>query len=172
MKTRLIAAALFAATAASAVPAFAVEPIDRLSTTMPDGKPAAILKGAIVPPGYDTFYMSGQLPDPIDPAKRATMEDFGDTKTQTISTLNKIKATLAEKGYKMSDIVKMTAFLVGDPKLEGKMDFKGYMEGFLQFFNTADNPTTVARSTIAAAALVGPMYLVELEVTAVKPAKK
>lgn len=172
MKTMKIAAAALALTALGA-PALAAgpAPVEKITSTGPDGKPGAILKGAIVPPGYDTFYLSGQLADPIDPAKRSTVEDFGDTKAQTISTLVKIKALLEEKGYKLSDVVKMTAFLTADPKL-GKMDFKGYMEGFLQFFNTAENPSTVARSTVMVAALVQPQYLVELEVTAVKPAKK
>ncbi|MET0374320.1 MAG: RidA family protein [Rhizorhabdus sp.] len=171
MKTILAAAAALAMTAIAAPAMAAPAPVEKLTSAGPDGKPGAILKGAIVPPGYDTFYLSGQLADPIDPAKKATADDYGDTKTQTVSTLTKIKALLEEKGYKMSDVIKMTAFLTADPKL-GRMDFKGYMEGFLQFFNTTENPNTVARSTVMVAALVQPMYLVELEVTAVKPAKK
>ncbi len=147
MKTKMIAAALLAAGLTAPVLAKPA-PIERLTTTMPDGKPGAILKGVIVPAGYETFYLSGQLPDPIDPAKRATVEDFGDTKTQTISTLAKIKTILAEKGYAMS-----------------------YMAGFLQFFNTAENPNTLARSTFQVAGLVSPVFLVEFEVTAVKAPK-
>lgn len=169
MKTRMIAAALLAA--GLAAPALAKPaPVERLTTKMPDGSPGMILKGVIVPAGYETFYLSGQLPDPIDPAKRATVDDFGDTKTQTISTLAKIKALLAEKGYAMSDVVKMQAFLAADPKT-GKIDMAGYSAGFLQFFNTAENPNTLARSTFQVANLVAPMYLVEFEVTAVKPSK-
>jgi 2-iminobutanoate/2-iminopropanoate deaminase len=170
MKTKMIAAAILAAGLTAPLLANPA-PIERLTTTMPDGKPGMILKGVIVPAGYETFYLSGQLPDPIDPAKRATVDDFGDTKTQTISTLNKIKALLAEKGYAMSDVVKMQAFLAADPKL-GKIDMAGYSAGFLQFFNTSDNPNTLARSTFQVANLVAPMYLVEFEVTAVKAPKK
>src|SRR6478609_8397351 len=74
--------------------------------------PALILQGVLVPAGADTLYLSGQLASPIDPAKPTTppltMADFGDTKTQTISTLNKIKAILASRGFAMSDIIKMT----------------------------------------------------------------
>ena len=168
MKTKLIAAALAALLSAPALVKPA--PVDRLTTSMPDGKPGLILKGVIVPTGYETFYLSGQLPDPIDPAKSATMDDFGDTKTQTVSTLNKIKAILASKGYAMTDVIKMQAFLAADPKL-GKIDFAGFNAGFKEFFGSADNANTVARSTFQVANLVAPMFLVELEVTAVKPAK-
>ena len=168
MKTKLIAAALAALLSAPALAKPA--PVDRLTTSMPDGKPGLILKGVIVPTGYETFYLSGQFPDPIDPAKSATMDDFGDTKTQTVSTLNKIKAILASKGYAMTDVIKMQAFLAADPKL-GKIDFAGFNAGFKEFFGSADNANTVARSTFQVANLVAPMFLVELEVTAVKPAK-
>ncbi len=37
-----------------------------------------------------------------------------------------------------------------------------------QFFGTAENPGTVARSTIQVAALAGPAFLVEIEATAAK----
>lgn len=169
MKTMLIAAAALAA--GLGAPAFAKPaPIDRLTTPMPDGKPGLILKGVIIPAGYETFYLSGQLPDPIDPAKKETVDDFGDTKTQTISTLEKIKAILASKGYAMSDVVKMQAFLAADPKL-GKIDFAGFNAGFKQYFGSADNSSTVSRSTFQVANLVAPMFLVELEVTAVKAGK-
>jgi len=166
-----IAAAILATAALAAAPAHAAA-IDRITSPGPDGKPGLILKGVIVPAGFETFYLSGQLADPIDPAKKETMDDFGDTKTQTVSVLNKIKAMLATKGYAMTDVVKMQAFLAADPKL-GKIDFMGFNAGFKEFFGSADNPNTVARSTFQVANLVAPMFLVELEVTAVKmPAKK
>jgi enamine deaminase RidA (YjgF/YER057c/UK114 family) len=165
MKKTLIAA--LAAAAAFTAPAGAAG-VERLTSPAP----AIILKGVIVPAGYETFYLSGQLADPIDPAKKETMDDFGDTKTQTVSVLTKIKALLATKGYTMGDVVKMQAFLAADPKL-GKIDFMGFNAGFKEFFASADNPSTVARSTFQVANLVAPTFLVELEVTAVKaPVKK
>jgi len=140
--------------------------------------PGMILQSVTVAAQAEVLYLSGQLPAPIDPAKKPgpgvtlTIADFGDTKTQTISVLNKIKAILAEHGYAMSDLIKLTMFVAGDPANEGKMDFAGMNEGFKQFFGTAENPTTVARSTIQVAALVGPAFLVEIEATAAKmPAK-
>lgn len=135
--------------------------------------PGLILQGVTVKPGATTLYLSGQLAAPIDPASKTppaqlTMADFGDTRTQTISVLNKIKAILAARGFAMSDIIKLTVFVAGDPKLGGKMDFAGMNDGFKQFFGTADNPGTVARSTVQVAALAGPNFLVEIEATAAK----
>jgi enamine deaminase RidA (YjgF/YER057c/UK114 family) len=132
---------------------------------------ARILDGAEVKAGTDLFFLSGQLASPID-AKKSFMdvksiEDLGDTKTQTISALTKIKALLESKGYKMGDLVKLTLFIAPDPKL-GKLDFNGANEGFMQFFRTADNPSTVARSAFQVAALAGPYFLIEIEGIAAK----
>jgi enamine deaminase RidA (YjgF/YER057c/UK114 family) len=146
--------------------------IMRFKTAGP--RPALILQGVLVPPGAETLYLSGQLASPIDAAKPAstlTMADFGDTKTQTISTLTKIKTIMASRGFAMSDIIKMTVFVAGDPAHDGKMDFAGMNDAFKMFFNTAENPNTVARSTIQVAALAGPNFLVEIEVTAAKMAR-
>ncbi len=133
--------------------------------------PAIILGGVTIPPGAELVFLSGQLANPILDGKAATMDDFGDTKTQTISTLNKIKAALAKLGYAMSDIVKLTVFVAGDPKLGGKMDFAGFNAGYKEFFGTAENPNLVARSTVQVAALAGPNYLIEIEATAAKAPK-
>ncbi|MFX6803939.1 hypothetical protein ABTH20_21005, partial [Acinetobacter baumannii] len=51
-----------------------------------------ILDGADVKAGTDLFYLSGKLASPIDPTKSfadvKSIDDLGDTKTQTISALN------------------------------------------------------------------------------------
>jgi enamine deaminase RidA (YjgF/YER057c/UK114 family) len=139
----------------------------------PNTPPGLILQGVTVKPGATTLYLSGQLASPVagsagKAAAEMTMADFGDTKTQTISILNKVKAILAARGYAMSDVIKLTVFVAGDPKLSGKMDFAGMNDGFKQFFGTPDNPGTVARSTVQVAALAGPNFLVEIEATAAK----
>ncbi len=132
---------------------------------------ALILDGAEVKAGTDLFFLSGQLASPVDPKKGfadvKSVDDLGDTKTQTISALTKIKALLESKGYTMADLMKLTLFVAADPKL-GKMDFAGASEGFKQFFKTTDNPTTVARSTFQVAALAGPYFLIEIEGIAAK----
>jgi enamine deaminase RidA (YjgF/YER057c/UK114 family) len=156
----LVAAALYGASASAA-------PIVR-HTNPP---PAFILNGVTIPPGAEMVLLSGQLASPIDPAKAATMDDFGDTKTQTVSTFTKIKAALAKLGYSMSDIVKLTVFVAGDPKLGGKMDFAGFNAGYKEFFGTPENPNLVARSTVQVAALAGPNFLIEIEAIAAKAPK-
>lgn len=145
----------------------------QMVTKHPNTPPGLILQGVTVKPGATTVYLSGQLASPVaasaaKPATELTMADFGDTKTQTVSILTKIKTILAARGMAMSDVIKLTVFVAGDPKLGGKMDFAGMNEGFKQFFGTADNPGTVARSTVQVAALAGPNYLVEIEATAAK----
>lgn len=132
---------------------------------------ALILDGAEVKAGTDIFFLSGQLASPIDPKKTfadvKSIEDLGDTKTQAISALAKIKALLESKGYTMADLVKLTLFIAPDPKL-GKLDFAGANAGFKEFFKTADNPSTVARSAFQVAALAGPYFLIEIEGIAAK----
>jgi len=135
--------------------------------------PAIILSGVTVPAGAETLILSGQLAAPIDPAKTDSIEAFGDTKTQTVSIFNKIAALLAKQGYAMSDVVKLTVFVAGDPKLGGKMDFVGFNSGYREFFGTAGNPNLVARSTVQVAALVSPNFLIEIEAIAAKvPTRK
>jgi enamine deaminase RidA (YjgF/YER057c/UK114 family) len=162
--TSLIALAALGATAASAAG------VTRNMLPATNGKPARILESAEVPAGASTLYVSGQLASPIDPTKpmaSMTMADFGDTKTQALSALAKIKKIVESHGYAMSDVIKMTLFMAPDPKL-GKMDFDGVNAAFETFFNVPSNPNTVARSAIQVGALAGPNFLVEIEVTAAK----
>ena len=63
---------------------------------------------------------------------------------------------------------KMKVFLVGDPKMDGKMDFAGFMKGYTQFFGTEAQPNLPARSAMQVVALVNPSWLVEIEVTVVR----
>jgi len=132
---------------------------------------ALILDAATVKAGTDMMFVSGQLASPVDPAKPMTevksIEDLGDTKAQTISVLGKIRDILATQGMTMADVVKLTLFVAADPRT-GKMDFAGANEGFKTFFGTAENPSTVARSTFQVAALVGPYFLIEIEAIAAK----
>jgi enamine deaminase RidA (YjgF/YER057c/UK114 family) len=95
-----------------------------------------------------TYYVSGQVP-PVankdaDPSSR---EAYGDTKTQTVGVLNRIKGIL-----------------------EGLGLTKAFMEGYTQFFG-GSQPNLPARSVVGVAALANPGFLVEIEVIAVKDAK-
>ena len=116
-----------------------------------------------------TYYVSGQVP-PVankdaDPSSR---EAYGDTKTQTVGVLNRIKGILEGLGLTMGDVVKMQVFLVHNSS--APMDFKAFMEGYTQFFGGAQ-PNLPARSVVGVASLANPGFLVEIEVIAVKDAK-
>ena len=118
----------------------------------------------------DTFYVSGQLADPVtaaDAAKGAAAV-FGDTRVQALSVLRKIQALLQAQGLDMKDVVKMTVFLAGDPEKGGKLDFAGLQASFTLFFGTKEQPNKPARSAMQVAALVTPGALVEIEAIAVK----
>jgi enamine deaminase RidA (YjgF/YER057c/UK114 family) len=122
-----------------------------------------------VPPGAQLVYVSGTVPDPINPAAPAgSAERFGDTETQTRSVLSKVEAALAQRGLGLGDVVMMRVFLVA-PAGQPRMDFAGMMRAYRERFGTAQQPNKPARSTMQVAGLVDPGWLVEIEVTAAHP---
>jgi enamine deaminase RidA (YjgF/YER057c/UK114 family) len=145
----------------------AADKVERLP--LPDGNEFPISSAVTVKAGVDTYFLSGALP-PITnkDAPKGSVAAYGDTEAQTVGALNAIKATLARLGLTMSDVVKMTIFLVGDPAKDNKMDFAGMMAGYKQFFATADQPNKPSRSAVQVAALAAPGALVEIEVIAAK----
>jgi len=122
----------------------------------------------------DTLYLSGQLASPVTPADAAkgTVAVYGDTETQTASTLTKIQAALKSEGLTMGDVVMMHVYLAGDPAKDGKLDFAGMMAAYTRFFGTKEQPNKPARSSMQVAALAAPWALVEIEVIAVKSSAK
>lgn len=165
--SKAIAARFFASIALGAC-ALTLAPAASAQVTKIQSNPSAlILDAADVKAGTDMIFLSGQLASPVAPVDAGAVPDFGDTKTQTISVLEKIKTLLVARGYSMNDLIKLTLFVAADPKL-GKMDFAGANDGFKMFFKTTDNPSTVARSTFQVAALVAPQFLIEIEAIAAK----
>jgi enamine deaminase RidA (YjgF/YER057c/UK114 family) len=120
-----------------------------------------------VPPGGRLVYVSGTVPDVVDPAApEGSVARYGDTATQTRSVLRKVEKALAEQGLGLSDVVMMRVFLVAP---EGqRMDFAGMMTAYREFFGTRTQPNKPARSTMQVAGLVDAGWLVEIEVTAAK----
>lgn len=160
-RTAVTAALIFAATATQAGDAVKRHPIP--NSTFP------IARAVEVPASMTLVFPSGTVPDPAKPdAVKFSAEYWGDTKTQTISVLNKTKATLESLGLKMGDVVKMNAFLVA-PTAGGAMDFAGFMEGYSQFFGSKEQPKLPARTTVQAAGLASPGMLVEIEVIVARP---
>jgi enamine deaminase RidA (YjgF/YER057c/UK114 family) len=128
-----------------------------------------IAQAVEIPAGQSVIFLSGAGPQLLDKsAPGETAAAYGDTKTQTVSTLNTIATNLKGMGLEMKDVVKMQAFIVGDPAHDGKIDFAGFMEGYKQFFGTKEQPNLPARSTVKVAGLVNPGWLIEIEVTAVR----
>ena len=116
----------------------------------------------------DTLYVSGQLPafTPADPAKGNKPTIEGDTKAQTISTLNVIQGILKEQGHGTGYVVQTRVYLVPDPT--GKLDFAGMNEATSKNFGTGEQPNKPVRGTIQASVLAVPNALVEIEVVAVR----
>ncbi|MGZ3218314.1 RidA family protein [Paracoccus sp. T5] len=128
-----------------------------------------ILQAVEVPAGMTTVYLSGTVPAVInEDADRNSVEAYGTTEEQTVSVMNRIKDQLEGLGMEVGDIIKMQAFLVA-PEGEA-VDFEGFMAGYSQFFGTEEQPNLPVRSAMVVDALVNPAWLVELEVTAVRPA--
>jgi enamine deaminase RidA (YjgF/YER057c/UK114 family) len=123
-----------------------------------------------VPAGKTLVFLSGVVPPVADAsAPKDSAQAYGDTKTQTVGVLTSIEKQLKGMGLTMGDVVKMQVFLVGDPAKGGKMDFTGFMAGYTQFFGTSAQPNLPSRSAFQVAALANPDFLVEIEVTAVRP---
>lgn len=123
-----------------------------------------------IPASATVIYLSGQVPPVIDVAAAPTsIAAFGDTQLQTVNILNHIQTILTGLDLTLGDVVKMQVFLVGDPAMDGAMDFSGFMAGYTQFFGTAEQPNLPSRSAMQVAGLVNPGWLVEIEVVAVRP---
>lgn len=131
-----------------------------------------ISSAVAVPENQAYFWTSGTVPPVVNPdAPPRTRDRYGDTKTQAISTLQRISDVLQEAGLSLNDVVYLRAYLVADSALNSQVDFQGWFDAYAQFFNTETNPTKVARSTVAVAGLVDPGWLIEIEAVAVYPKK-
>jgi len=111
-----------------------------------------------VPAGSDLVFVSGATASAAD----------GNTEIQTVSVLKSLAATLERVNLKLSDVVQLRVFLVGDPDKGGKMDFAGLQAGYTQFFGTKDQPNLPARTTVQVASLAGPGLLVEIDAVAAR----
>lgn len=140
--------------------------IERVPSTYPN---SPILQSATLPPGTALTFVSGILPDPVDPkAAKDDLRAAGDTEAQTVAVLRKVEAALAPRGLGLGDVVQLRVYLVGDPKLDGRMDFEGLQRGFRQFFGSEKQPLKPTRTTVQVAGLVLPGALIEVEAVAAK----
>lgn len=136
---------------------------------LPNNSTFPIARAVEVPAGSTIVYHSGQTPGPANAqAEQFSREFWGDTKTQAMSVFARMEASFDDIGVEWSDIVKMTVFLVGDPELDGRMDFDGFMQAYRQYFGTQTQPNLPARSAVQVAGLAAPGMLVEIEVVLVR----
>lgn len=160
------ALALAAILSAAALPAGAQD-VTRHRTP---GSNFPIAMAVEVPAGRTQVLVSGMVPSVANAeAPRNSVASFGDTRAQTKSVLDRIEASLRSIGLGLGDVVRMQVFLVGDPDKGGRMDFDGFMAAYTERYGTAAQPNLPARSVMQVAGLVNPGWLVEIEVTAVRP---
>ena len=159
--------ALFAATMLLTTAAYA----DVTRHALPNNSTFPISRAVEVTPDTTLIFHSGQVPGAANPdAERGSREYFGDTEAQAMSVFGRFEASFKELGVDFGDVIKMTVFLVGDPTMDGKMDFAGFMRAYTKFFGTEDQPNKPARSAIQIAGLAGgPNMLVEIEMVIARP---
>ncbi|HXR18428.1 MAG TPA: RidA family protein [Steroidobacteraceae bacterium] len=158
---------------ASLLLAMSAQAADVVRYPLPAGSKFPIASAVEVPAGTTLIFQSGALASPKDPsAQPGSAAYWGDTKTQALSAFDNIKKALDAEGVGFGDVVKMLVFLVGDPAMDGKMDFKGFMEAYTQYFGTPEQPNLPARSAVQVAGLAAPGALIEIEVILATPAKK
>jgi enamine deaminase RidA (YjgF/YER057c/UK114 family) len=132
-----------------------------------DRPDASILRGVYIPKGKEYFYTSGLVaPVKDENAVPGTYGRYGDTYAQSIGTLERIKETIAEAGFKMEDVIFLRVYLA--PDKEGKIDWDAWFKAYGVYFNNSENPNKVARSTIGVHALANPELLIEIEAVAAK----
>ncbi len=128
-----------------------------------------ISRAVEIPADATVVYLSGAVPRVTDEAAEpGSAQAYGDTEAQTVSVLEAIEGTLGDLDLTMGDVYKMQVYLVA-PEAGGAMDFAGFMEGYTQFFGTDSQPNLPVRSVFEVAGLANPGWLVEIEVTAVRP---
>ena len=139
--------------------------------SLPNNSTFPIARAVEVKAGTDLIYHSGHVPSAAKPdEEKGSRAYYGDTETQAHSVFNKLKASLDDMGLGFKDVIKMTVFLVGDPELDGKMDFAGFMKAYTQYFGTEDQPNLPARSAVQIAGLAGgPGMLIEIEIVLARP---
>ena len=133
------------------------------------GSPKSIISTtAEIPEGSSYVFTSGLTATAID----ATLEDgnyekYGNTETQAMSILDKIKSTLEAEGVGLKDVFSMKVFISPDSQT-GEFDFVGWNNAFKKYFGTEENPSKPVRATIGVATLVNPHKFIEVEVIAAK----
>jgi len=160
--TTLLALVLFGSACANA---------DVTRYPLPYNSTFPIAQAVEVTAGTDLIYHSGTVPGPANPdAERGSREYYGDTEAQALNVFSRMEASFEKLGVGFGDVVKMQVFLVGDPTMDGRMDFAGFMRAYTKYFGTDEQPNKPARSAFQIAGLAGgPNMLIEIEVVLARP---
>ncbi|MDP5030811.1 MAG: RidA family protein [Paraglaciecola sp.] len=138
---------------------------------LPNNNPFPISRAVEVSPETTLIFHSGMVPGPVNPeAERGSREYYGDTETQALNVFKRFEESFKELGVGFGDVIKMQVFMVGDPTMDGKMDFGGFMKAYTLYFGTKEQPNKPARSAFQIAGLAGgPNMLIEIEMVIAKP---
>ncbi|MEX0976666.1 MAG: RidA family protein [Woeseia sp.] len=137
---------------------------------LPNNSTFPIAQAVEVSADTTLIWHSGTVPGPANAeAERGTRAYWGDTEAQSLNVFSRMEASFEKLGVGFGDVVKMTVFLVGDPELDGRMDFDGFMRAYTKYFGTAEQSNLPARSAVQIAGLVADGMLVEVEVILARP---
>ena len=138
---------------------------------LPNNSTFPISRAVEVSADTTLIFHSGTVPGPVNPdAERGSREYYGDTETQALNVFGRMEDSFKELGVGFGDVIKMTVFLVGDPEMDGRMDFGGFMKAYTKYFGTEEQPNKPARAAFQIAGLAGgPNMLVEIEVIIARP---
>ena len=124
-----------------------------------------------VPAGASTIYLNGVVPGIIDnKADPRSEAAYGNTAQQTANVLAEIEKRLKSLGLGMSDVEKMQVFLKA-PQGQNDMDFRGFSQSYLRFFDAKAGVKLPARSLLQTQGFANPGWLVEIDVIAARPAQ-
>ena len=139
----------------------------RADTTPTEHSQAAPWSESVeIPAGAPLLFVSGQVPPVVDATQPIESQAaYGDMETQTRGVLRRLEAKLANAGYTMRDLVKATAFMVGEARFGGRPDLEGFGRAWREVFGPDMLP---ARSRIEVVRLMNPAWLVEIEAVAAK----
>ena len=139
--------------------------------TGPTGVASPTSLAVEVPAGASTIYLNGVVPGIIDnKADPRSEAAYGNTAQQTANVLAEIEKRLKSLGLGMSDVVKMQVFLKA-PQGQNDMDFRGFSQSYLRFFDAKAGVKLPARSLLQTQGFANPGWLVEIDVIAARPAQ-
>ena len=125
-----------------------------------------------VPAGAEFLFLSGQVPPVVNQgAAPGSIAAYGNITTQTVGVIRQMQRALEAQGWSLRDVVMMRVYMAPDPFFGFGMNFRGFMEGYTQFFGTANQPILPARSVVQVSKLVAPGWLIEIDAMASRVAK-